>query len=1254
MPTQNKFPGPGQWVTIIKMSTNKENNPNDVNGSPASGRGTSSGRLCVTTTKEGSSGRAQAGREQDTDPEGSAAELAPHATHRQATVRNQPRGSHLLKWTEQLRKDLWKSYIKSGGPKRGYRKRMKELFDQDHPGIHFTEQALASQIREITSKNLISAAVRIEIERLHSDESIETRNKDNPSDQAEETGEARQPELEPQPPINDNLDPDTEHVDPINSVNTPIRDIPNQRLHEQDAPINDLSDIGSDTEVDADSNYDPTEEDAQAASDTRIRQRAHDISPSLSEEEIEQENEADPIDDRQEEDLIKLERLYHQPEEIEVPNLKNTKRNLRQKNEKEVNKIIERIPTSDISETNRLLLAGAALVAQKCNVTIKKESTGPKKDPPWKHRIEKSIEETRKHLSWLAEWKRDNLKDEKKKETLEKKYRVRENGLNQTMETIKQRLSAKSSKIQRFEKRIKGFRQNKLFENNQKRLYSELRGESRQQEAPNAEAAKAFWTGIWGSEVSHNQDAPWLQSIKEKTTIEQEDCSISSADLRVQLKKTQNWKAPGPDGLQGYWLKAFPALQKRTAIQLNQCLREGSVPPWMTKGRTVLIQKDKSKGNEVSNYRPITCLPLMWKTLTGIINEKVYKQLDERDLLPPEQKGCRRGSRGTKDHLLLDKMITKQAKAKKKDLSMAWIDYKKAFDMVPHSWLKECMKIYGISPNIRRLIENSMETWTVILTSANKTLGEVKVRRGILQGDSLSPLLFVVALLPLTEVLNERREGYQLERTSKINHLLYMDDLKLYAKSAEEVERLAREVHTVSTDINMEFGISKCGLLNIKRGQVTSSEGIEMPDGGLIAEIEETGYKYLGVLEHDTILHTQMKDKVKSEYLKRVRLVLKSSLSGGNVMRAINSWAVPVIRYTAGILKWTQKERQDIDRKSRKLMTIYRALHPRDSTARIYVKRKEGGRGLLSIEECIGNEEKALSKYLRESDDPWMKVVWQAKVLKDTEDPENAKKRIDKERKSTWKEGRLNGQFLRQVDEIQSPESWNWLRRGELKKETEGMLIAAQDQALRTRVIQNRIDRVNITTKCRICKSKDETINHIISECSSLAQREYKRRHDKVCRTLHWSLSKKHQLKASERWYEHEPDLISESEGIKLLWDNAIQTDRVITARRPDIVLIDKKERTVQIIDVAVPFDSRIVEKEAEKILKYQDLKIELTRIWQMRVEVIPIVIGALGTMPKDLDRNLKKIGCNNIHPGVLQKSVLLGTAHIIRKVLGA
>ena len=115
------------------------------------------------------------------------------------------------------------------------------------------------------------------------------------------------------------------------------------------------------------------------------------------------------------------------------------------------------------------------------------------------------------------------------------------------------------------------------------------------------------------------------------------------------------WKASGPDLVHGYWLREFANLHETIAMQLDEYITTGKVPSWMTKERTCLILKDKSKGNIASNYPLITCLPLMLKLLTGMIAEEMYQHL-----LPDEQKGCRRNSRGMKDQLMIDKMMLRK------------------------------------------------------------------------------------------------------------------------------------------------------------------------------------------------------------------------------------------------------------------------------------------------------------------------------------------------------------------------------------------------------------------------------------------------------------------------------------------------------------------------------------------------------------------------------------------------------------------
>ena len=125
-------------------------------------------------------------------------------------------------------------------------------------------------------------------------------------------------------------------------------------------------------------------------------------------------------------------------------------------------------------------------------------------------------------------------------------------------------------------------------------------------------------------------------------------------------------------------------------------------------------------------------------------------------LLPEEQKGCRKRSRGTNDLLYIDRAVIREVKSRKKNLALTWIDYKKAYDMVPHSCIKECLDLFGVAENIKILLINSMGRWRVMCVG-NSVLGKVDIKRGIFQEDSLSSLVFVLALIPLSLILRKAK-----------------------------------------------------------------------------------------------------------------------------------------------------------------------------------------------------------------------------------------------------------------------------------------------------------------------------------------------------------------------------------------------------------------------------------------------------------------------------------------------------------------
>ena len=187
-----------------------------------------------------------------------------------------------------------------------------------------------------------------------------------------------------------------------------------------------------------------------------------------------------------------------------------------------------------------------------------------------------------------------------------------------------------------------------------------------------------------------------------------------------------------------------------------------------------------------------------------------------------------------------------------------------------------------------------MEKWRVMLRTGNSKLGEGDIKRGIFQRDSLSPLVFVLALIPLSLILRKVKAAYGFSGSKeKINDFLFMDDLKLYSHNDKELDSLVQTIHTFSKNIGMEFSIENRAVLEIEKGKIVKSIGIELPDGKVTKSLQEVeSYKYLRILEADKFLGEEMKLKVSKEYFRMLKKVLKAKLNGGNLVQRVNTCAV--------------------------------------------------------------------------------------------------------------------------------------------------------------------------------------------------------------------------------------------------------------------------------------------------------------------------------------------------------------------------
>ena len=339
-------------------------------------------------------------------------------------------------------------------------------------------------------------------------------------------------------------------------------------------------------------------------------------------------------------------------------------------------------------------------------------------------------------------------------------------------------------------------------------------------------------------------------------------------------KKTKNWTAPGPDCLHGYWWKVFGRMRTRLKELMWEVMDGAEVSEWMVKGRTILIPKPGCTG-EPEQYRPITCLNTAYKLYTGALAAVLTQHAIGNQLLPPEQKALRKGRRGCLDALVIDGAVTQEAKLHRRDLSVAWIDYKKAFDMTPHVWLTRMLKSIRPPTAVRKAIIALIPHWKTTLTIA--TVGgtasfQVAFERGLFQGDALSPILFCLSIAPLSHGLRKMR-GFQ-GRHQTVSHLLFMDDLKIFAESREDLRKATMEGWKVSTALGMQFGLGKCAVAHAKAGRIAAGDALRLQSGATIPNVQygET-YRYLGIAQLFGVNLDKTKETIRREYLGRIRRV---------------------------------------------------------------------------------------------------------------------------------------------------------------------------------------------------------------------------------------------------------------------------------------------------------------------------------------------------------------------------------------------
>ena len=928
---------------------------------------------------------------------------------------------------------------------------------------------------------------------------------------------------------------------------------------------------------------------------------------------------------------------------------------------------------------------------------VRKKVFKTRDKPSWlKHIEEKICNLQRKvaHIELIIKCRIDNVTMSGKQKNIERRLRSWFGNTKHTTLTSKLSLLKHDLRVaaQQQKNRLKideRNRINKTFAYSQKSIFRDWKSKKVNVDTPPPEKdITSFWGNIWSIEKTYNENASWMEKLRKTYCVEvkEKNYEINSDTLQKVLNNMKNDKAPGRDHIKCFWIKKLISTHNSMIEEYKLMFNgEKTIPDWLTLGMTILLPKNTETHN-AKNYRPIACQNITYKIFTGIIYSFIDDHCITNDIITLEQAGGKKGSWGCADQLLINKMALEEVSTYRRNLFTMWFDYRKAFDMIPHKWLIKALELAKIPTGLIHVIKMLTQHWStkIYLNHSHGSIetGKIQYLNGLMQGDTLSLLLFELCVNPLSHLLN-LLPGYKLgkpdNRSTKLSHLFFVDDLKTFASDEKSAKMQLDLITTFTKDIGMQFGSDKCAYLCIQHGErKTLGSTIEMNNLELMELPEGELYKYLGMDEDIAINGTINKEKVRTEYFRRIRKIWNSELYSHNKICAHNTFAIPVLTPTFGILKWSKEELEQIDVKTRKLLTLSGSFHRNSDIDRLYSHRKKGGRGLNSIsdtylsriaslmlhinEVCDKSKYIALVKEHEEHhiirqgnellnkfniDDTNPKVA--ARKIKDTVKDEHLEKWLGKKQHGYLFKTREN------IRDSDTEKTHSWLTKSKLTSHMEGYICAIQEEEINTRGLQKRRTKNTdnqddgIEYKCRICHQETETIQHVLACCERLRISLYLPvRHNTVAFTLYHLLTMSKKSEITE---------VYRNENIEIWWDVKIKTKPALEHNKPDMLLWRINEKRAFLIDIVVGLDVNITKNYKRKLDYYMPLCIEMKKLYpDYSFEVIPISIGATGLIMKNLSVDLIKIGIDKkIVPRAImlsQKAALLGSVKIVKSVM--
>lgn len=730
---------------------------------------------------------------------------------------------------------------------------------------------------------------------------------------------------------------------------------------------------------------------------------------------------------------------------------------------------------------------------------------------------------------------------------------------------------------------------------------------AQQTELPSANAIRDLYTRLWGTS---GPECKLPKGDNNEIVMEEIMGPVTEMEIILKMRKIKANTAAGTDGIKKAHLKK-PGAITILAKFLNLLLVKEHYPRVWKSNRTTLIPKSGKNCENVKNWRPITIGSLLGRILSGIIDKRIrrYVRFSARQKGFTSEDGCKANI-----NLLRGTLSCMRASS---GGVVTVVDISKAFDTVPHSALDKCLLRKGIPAQLASYIKGMYNGCKTIVRASSNNRVEIELKRGVKQGDPLSPLLFNLILDPVIENINNKTKGIQVAE-DKLSILAFADDIVLISKDAAEAKAQLLILDDYLKSLGMELSIAKCSTFEL----VTKNKTWYLRDPNVRVRNESVPYgkpedtiKYLGVELNPWIGFKKGTDITK--ITEAAKNVSKMKLKPHQKVELIKTFLLP--RYThelvaspptLGMLAKTDDEIRQIVKKILQ-------LHPSTTDGIIYTERNHGGIGLQRIETIVKLAVLRSGIKMRESDDPMVRsmtseldetckkyakslgLLWPTTL----EQVDEARRKGRKSETERWKRLASQGHGVRDFknDKIGNA----WLRDPSLLKPSRYIdALKLRTNTIGTRVVMNRVSQMD--DKCRRCGMQRETLGHILGLCIHTKSKRI-HRHDEIKDLIADRVSRKHTVYV-------EP-VVRMAEGLK----------------KPDLVIKDQERLLV--VEVTVRYENRasLAEAYREKQKKYKATAEHIRKqLGCQRAEVLPIVVGSRGAMPEKTKANLKALGLGN------------------------